>query len=174
MRSIYLVMSQTGTLLSRAIKVFTGDKYNHISLSFDDDLSQMYSFGRKYPRNPFIGVFVVEGINKGTFKRFKNTKCKVIKIDVSEEQYECISSNVEYMLKDINKYKYNLIGLFMAIFNIHINRKNRFYCSEFVKHILSISNVDVSMIPEIPHPVHFLNMEHDDLYEGFLREYSVN
>ena len=46
MRSIYLVMSQTGTILSKAIKGVTCDQYNHISISLDPSLECMYSFGR--------------------------------------------------------------------------------------------------------------------------------
>ena len=88
MRSIYLVMSQTGSILSKTIKKVTGDEYNHISISLDDKLNCMYSFGRKYTYNPFIGVFVVESINKGAFLRFNKTKCKVIEVVLTEEQYD--------------------------------------------------------------------------------------
>ena len=172
MRSIYLIMSQTGTILSRTIKLFTGKKYNHISLSLDDDLNSMYSFGRKYPDIPFIGVFVEEGINKGTFKKFRETKCKIIRIDLTEEQYNLICENIKKMIIEKEKYKYNVLGLFLALFHIQRNSKNKFYCSQFIRHILDISCVDVSMIPEIgPHPTDFDDMDNTIMYEGLLRKY---
>lgn len=173
MKKVYLVLSQTGSVLSRTIKFFTGHEYNHISISFDENLNCMYSFGRKYPNNPFIGVFVVEGINKGTFLKFKNTKCKVIGIGVSDEQYELLCSNILLMLSDIDKYKYNLWGLLLAAFHISFHSDNKFYCSEFIRYILEHSSIDVSMIPDIPHPTDFLSMDHEVLYEGLLRNYSL-
>ena len=52
---VYIVISQTGTILSRILKAFTHREYNHASISLKDDLSVMYSFGRKHPYNPFLG-----------------------------------------------------------------------------------------------------------------------
>lgn len=57
---LYIVVSQTGTLLSRVLKLITGAQYNHVSLGLQPDLEYMYSFGRKNPYNPFYGGFVIE------------------------------------------------------------------------------------------------------------------
>jgi len=172
MKYIYLVMSQTGTILSRTIKFVTNKEFNHISLSLDGSLKEMYSFGRKSPNNPFIGVFVIEGINRGTFLRFKNTKCRVIRVGVSDSQYDFLCSNISEMIKNKDKYKYNLLGLFMAAFNISLKFDNKFYCSEFVRYILNLSGIDVSMVPNIAHPVDFMNMDNNIIYEGLLKDYS--
>jgi len=172
MKCIYLVLSQTGTVLSKTIKMITNKEYNHISLSLDDSLERMYSFGRKNPDNPFVGVFVVEGINKGTFLKFSNTKCRVIKIDVSDDQYDCLCSNIGDMLVNRDKYRYNLLGLCLAAFHICLRFDNKFYCSEFVRYILGLSDIDVSMIPDIAHPTDFMNMDNNIIYEGLLKDYS--
>lgn len=173
MQKIYIIISQTGTLLSNIIKQVTGDPYNHVSISLDKNLLNMYSFGRKYTYNPFIGVFVVEHINEGVYKRFKDTKCKIICVNVSDEQYNTIRCKLMDMNKEFNKYKYNLVGLILALFHIDINLENKFYCSKFVKYLLDYADVDVSMIPNIVHPVDFLCMNNVDiLYEGLLSEYE--
>ena len=172
MKCIYLILSQTNTILSRTIKMVTNDEFNHISLSLDDSLERMYSFGRRNPDNPFIGVFVVEGINKGTFLKFSDTMCRVIRINVTDIQYELLCSNIGDMIDNSGIYKYNLLGLFMAAFNVCLKSPNKFYCSEFVRHILCLSDVDVSMIPDIAHPVHFMNMDSNIVYEGLLKDYS--
>lgn len=172
MKSIYLVMSQTGSMLSRTIKLISRKNYNHISISLNGNLNYMYSFGRKHPYNPFIGRFVVEGVDMGTFLRFKNTKCRVIRLEVSDSQYEMLCSNIYDMIENKDKYKYNLVGLFLAAFNIHKTFNNKFYCSEFVKYIFEKSDIDVSMLPVIAHPTDFMNMDNDILYEGFMRNYS--
>ena len=172
MKQIYIVISQTGTLLSMILKLVTGKEYNHASFSLDYDLCDMFSFGRKDPYNPFVGVFLIEHINEGTYKRFKNTKCKVISVDVTDEQYELICEKLIEMVSNMEKYKYNLLGLFLAGLDIEFSSSNRFYCSEFVKYLLDVSNVDISMIPNIPHPVDFLDVNDSKIiYEGCLNDY---
>ena len=54
-KQLYIVISQTGTLLSRILKQITGAEYNHASISLSRDLERMYSFGRRHPYNPFWG-----------------------------------------------------------------------------------------------------------------------
>ena len=62
-KQLYIVISQTGTLLSRILKQITGAEYNHASISLSRDLERMYSFGRRHPYNPFWGGFVIEERN---------------------------------------------------------------------------------------------------------------
>ena len=171
MRCIYLVLSQTGTVLSRTIKFVTKKEYNHISLALDSSLVNMYSFGRKYPNNPFVGTFVIEGIDRGTFLKFYDTRCKVVCLSVSDDQYNKLLFNVNRMVDEKGRYKYNLIGLFMAAFGVHFSVQDKFYCSEFVRYILDLSDIDVSLIPSICHPVDFMVLSESVIYEGFLRDY---
>ena len=72
-KQIFIVITQTGTMLSRILKRITGAEYNHASLSLSQDLTRMYSFGRRHPYNPFWGGFVIESPHAGTFRRFSDT-----------------------------------------------------------------------------------------------------
>lgn len=172
MKNIYIIISQTGTILSNLLRIVTGKEYNHASFSIYDDLNEMYSFGRKYAYNPFVGVFVVERIDHGTFKRFKNTRCKVISISVTEEQYELIYEKLCDMLIHKDYYKYNVVGLLLAAIHVNWDCPNKFYCSQFVRYILESANVDVSDIPNIVHPTDFLSLDGSIVYEGLLRGYQ--
>ena len=64
-KQIFIVITQTGTMLSRILKRITGAEYNHASLSLSRDLTRMYSFGRRHPYNPFWGGFVIESPPRG-------------------------------------------------------------------------------------------------------------
>lgn len=165
-------MSQTGSMLSKTIKLVSGKNYNHISISLDESLDYMYSFGRKTPYNPFIGAFVIEGIDIGTFLRFKDTICRVIKVEISDLQYETLCSNIYDMVDNKDKYKYNLFGLLLAAFNIHASFNDKFYCSEFIRYVLDKSDIDVTMIPSIAHPTDFMSLSDGVMYEGLLKDYS--
>ena len=96
MKKMYIILTHTGTALSRIIKYYTKDEFSHISIALDDELKEMYSFGRVNPYNPFWGGFVHEYINKGTFKRFKNTRANVYSLLVTDEQYERARKVIAY------------------------------------------------------------------------------
>ena len=113
-RQLYIVISQTGTLLSRILKQITGAEYNHASISLSRDLERMYSFGRRHPYNPFWGGFVIESPRTGTFKRFSETKVLVLRVSVTEEQHAELKEMLDVMWKRRRKYSYNYIGLCLA------------------------------------------------------------
>jgi hypothetical protein len=169
---IYVVISQTGTILSRFLKLVTRAPYNHVSLSLSRDLQTMYSFGRINPYNPFLGGFVRESPSFGTFKRFSNTTVMVLEISVSLEVYERIRRRLNEMLAEQKKYHYNYIGLGLAAFHIRWQQKYHYYCSEFVKDILSSCCVSgAESLHRIPQPIHFLNLSYTCVYTGRLRDY---
>lgn len=172
---IYLVISQTGTVLSRILKRITGAEYNHVSLGLKEDLSSMYSFGRKNPYNPFWGGFVTESPHSGTFKRFYNTKVIVLALEIDNVRYASICKMIEQMLLDPKKYHYNYLGLFLAAFKIVHKAPNCYYCSEFVKYVLQKHGIDGSeSLAPIIQPMHFLNIPNTSrIYSGKLSEYSV-
>lgn len=172
-KQLYIVMSQTGSFLSRIIKIFTGAEYNHASVSVSADLEQMYSFGRIHPYNPFLGGFVMESLHTGTFKRFSNTRAIVIAVEVDEDQYVNISDFLLQMYLKREEYHYNYLGLFLAAFHIQRKKENCYYCSEFVGDILTKSHVlGANELDDIIQPIHFLSLPHRQLFCGKLREYS--
>lgn len=173
-KKIYVVLSQTGSVVSKLIHIFSHRKYNHASLSLDDSLDKMYSFARKYTHCPFIGAFVTESKGKGTLKYFKNTECVVLEMNVSEETFDIISARVEEMLKNSDKYKYNYKGLFAGIIKKHYTVENKYYCSEFVKSVLEDSGaIEKGKISEIAYPHEFLSLDNIKvIYEGKLNDYE--
>ena len=173
MKRIYIILTYTGTILSRIVRVYTKKEYSHVSISLDQDLTQMYSFGRLNPYNPFIGGFVQEGIDKGTFKRFKKTKTKIYSLEISEEKYDQLETIIEDIQKQKKAYKFNFIGLLGVVLNVKIKREKCFYCAEFVKYVLEKSKV--LELPDPVKPEDFEKIEHsNEIYKGILREYKNN
>ena len=173
MKSIYLVLSQTGTLFSRVLKFFTRAEYNHVSLSLDPELDKMYSFGRLSPTNPFVGGFVEEGKNIGTFKRFLNTKALVLELEVSRDKYEALKYFIHYFIANRVQFRYNYIGILLACFKKNYAPSNRYYCSQFVRTCLSLFKVSNSnMLPMIIKPIDFLKLNYKKvIYKGLLKNY---
>lgn len=132
-RTIYFLFTDTGSYLSRAINYCTKQTLNHVSIGFDDELNEVYSFGRKRPNNPFIGGFVKEDI-RSEFMR--NSKCAIYSYRITEPEYETILRKIKEIEAEKDIYKYNFIGLFGVLFQIEINRRDAYFCSQFVATVL--------------------------------------
>ena len=172
MKEIYLVLTHTGTVLSNIVKFYTKKKYTHISIGLDSELNELYSFGRLNPYNAFIGGFVHEELNKGTFARFKNTMGAVYSLNVTDEQYDSIVETIENIKQNKDKYKFNVIGLFLVSINRKYQKPDTFYCAEFVKYILETS-LNKQLLPEIIKPMDFVELDNIKLrYEGVLNRYK--
>lgn len=171
-RKIYIILTYTGTILSKVIKCYTRDEFSHVSIALDSELKQMYSFGRLNPYNPFVGGFVHEYIDQGTFKRFAKTRTKVIELNVEEDKYLKLKESIEKIQKKKEQYKFNLLGLLAVGFNIKIRAKKSFYCAEFVKYVIDEADIDIKL-PELVRPENFKNLYGGkEIYSGLLRNYN--
>lgn len=171
MEDIYIVLTYSGTILSRLIKIYTRKKYSHVSISLDKDLDKMYSFGRLNAYNPFIGGFVKESIKFGTFKRFNKADTLIYELKVDKDQFDRINNELEQFIKEKEKYKFNFIGLVGAGFNLRLKRRNSYYCAEFVKHLIDNSDLDLNL-PEVIKPDDFRKIKNKNMiFEGKLCDY---
>lgn len=174
MKRIYIILTYTGTLTSKLVRFYTKKIYSHVSIALDEELEDMYSFGRLNPYNMFIGGFVHEGINKGTFKRFKKTIAYIYWIDITEEQYKKIEKVIGYMKQHRRKYKFNILGLLLVSLHIRRIKKYSFYCAEFVRYVLQSAGIGRNL-PEIIKPEDFRTLEGINMkYEGLLTNYRSN
>ncbi len=171
---IYVVVTQTGTVLSRILKVITKADYNHVSLSVDPTLNTMYSFGRKNPYNPFWGGYVMESPHFGTFQRFSETEAVVLAVPVPRETKAALQLRLETMYRERKHYRYDTLGLLLAWAQILYVRKNAYYCSTFARDILKeFGLTDDGIFSRFPKPVEFLQLRDGvELYRGKLRCYQ--
>jgi hypothetical protein len=167
---IYILLTQTTSVLTKVIKFCTKTPYNHASLAFDDRLEYTYSFGRVNPDDPLIGGFSHERLDAGVFK---NATCQLLSLDVTPEQYRKMREHVAQIEANQLKYKFNFIGLFGARFDFEVKRKHAYFCSQFVSKVLQ----EVGLFPE-DFPAYLVKpsdlVEHINLkveYQGLLSEY---
>jgi hypothetical protein len=145
-KEIYILLTNTGTWFTKLIKLFTKASYNHASISFDNRLTAVFSFGRKHPMNPFIGGFVKEDIRSGIFR---NATCLLYRCTVSEVDYDRMRKYVQTFEENPDLYKYNLLGLFGILLNKEISRKHAFFCSEFVASVFLENGVNIVEKPSV-------------------------
>lgn len=133
-RTIYFLFTDTGTNLSRLISYCTKESLNHVSIGFDKHLTEVYSFGRKYPKNPFIGGFVREDVHSDFLKQ---SNCAVYALHLTDTEFEMILDKIKEIEAVKDDYRYNFLGLIGVLLEIEIHRKNKFFCSQFVATVLS-------------------------------------
>jgi len=140
-RNVYILLTDTGTVLTRIIKFFTKEPLNHASIAFDPELFEVYSFGRKKPLNPLVAGFVKENIRSGIFT---DATSAIYCRSITEKQYQQMISRIKKMEENKNDYKYNFLGLVAVLFNKEIDRKNAYFCSHFVATILDESGIQIT------------------------------
>lgn len=175
-KEVYILLTYTGTLFSKGIKLYTKNKYTHVSLSLDHNLESVYSFGRKYPFNPLIGGFVKEDMKKGTYSWYPFTDCVVYRLKVTNEQYENIKEIIKQFESSSEKYKYNLLGFVGVVFNVPIETKYHYFCSQFVAKVMEDSNINLfNKHNSLVRPSDFQKSPYlEKIYEGMLYKYPPN
>ena len=142
-RHLYVMLSSTGTIPSRIIRLVTREPYAHASVSLDRELTQLYSFARRRKYNWLIAGLVHEDLRKGTFERFPHAGCIVYEIDVTEEQYRAACEALAGFNRRFDDWHYSFLSVWLSTFHIYKHFKNSFYCSEFTAYILEKAGLDL-------------------------------
>ncbi len=147
---------------------------SELSISFNRELSELYSFGRKPPNNPLDGGFVKEDIKTGTYSRFPNTTCVIYELQVTDREVEKMKRVLHVFIRSRQKYMYNLLGLIGIALKEPVEFSNSYFCSQFVAEILQRSGIKIwNKLPALVTPDDFRQSDRFHLiYEGKLSEYD--
>ena len=140
---VFLVLSQTSTFPAKMIRWYTREPYAHASIALDVELREMYSFARKKVNNPWNNGFIKEDIEAGVFGKFKETKCSIYALEVSDEQYQRLKEEIQVFKDNQDIYTYNYLGIVGAMIHRPVERETRYFCSQFVAYILEKSGIDL-------------------------------
>lgn len=170
---VFLVYSATNSLLSKSIKCYTKETYNHVSLAFDEHLDQIYSFGRKKITNPLIGGFVKENFGDPFFLM---SDCLIYSLEVSDDQYNKMLDLIQYFEKNQQLFQYNFLGLLALSINYEFKRENAYFCSEFVATILEECNVvSFNKKRQFITPKNLLDIQNlEKVFEGRVADYYLD
>lgn len=171
---IFVVLTQTGTMVSRTIKAFTRTPFNHVSITTDKELREMFSFSRFNKHRPLPAGFKNEGIHTGVFGLFASIPCEIYGFEVTDEQLARYNKLLAHFKNKTQLYSYNLLGLLTVPLGIPLKRRTRFVCSQFVAHMLTYSgiakfNKDISLV--IPDDFRYLKNA-VLLYSGDMKQYT--
>lgn len=175
MKKIYIILSQSGTRISKLLKFFSKKEFNHSSIALDASLTEFYSFGRKKVNNFLNGGFITERKDTGVFLKYKNTPCIVLELILEDVQYENLEKIIGQFIENKDVYKYSFIGIPFVNSAYNIRVKNNYFCSQFVAYVLNAVGIKTIKAPEHMEPIDFMKLEGCKIvYEGYLQEYSVS
>lgn len=139
MKTIYILLTRSGTLLSKLVYSVTGANYTHASLAFDEDLSCLYSSTRKNGYTMFPAGPSREYLDRGVFRLRPEVPCALYALEVSEEAYIRARRRANHMMAHGKLYRFNVLGLVLCAMHIRWRRRRHYFCSQFVGEVLEKS-----------------------------------
>ena len=155
MKTLYIFLTRSGTLLSNLVYSLTGAQYTHVSLAFDEDLSTLYSSTRKNGYTMFPAGPSREYLNRGVFLMRENTRAK---------------RRTQHMMHHGELYRFNSLGLLLCWMHIRWQRRRHYFCSQFVSEVLQKSGaLELPKPSTLMHPSDYAELpELRCLYRGTL------
>ena len=172
MKTLYIFLTRSGTLLSNLVYSLTGAQYTHISLAFDEDLSTLYSSTRKNGYTMFPAGPSREYLNRGVFLMRENIPCALYALEVTDEAYIRAKRRTQHMMHHGELYRFNSLGLLLCWMRIRWQRRRHYFCSQFVSEVLEKSGaMELPKDSTLMHPNDYAQLPQlKCLYEGCLAD----
>ena len=165
-RTIYILLTRSGTCFSRLIHLATQDSYTHASIGLDGPSGPFYSFARKYEHLALPAGLVEESVTP----RRRAVPCCLYELRVSEDTYRALRRRLSAMYARREEYRYNLLGTLACYFNLSLRRRRHYFCSQFVAGLLEdCGAVELPKPPTLLRPADLCGLQGlRPVHRGFL------
>ena len=172
MKTIYILLTRSGTLLSKLVYAVTGASYTHASMAFDEELDCLYSSTRKNGYTMFPAGPSKEYLNKGVFRLRGDAPCALYALEVTDDAYVRARRRAEHMMARGELYRFNTLGLILCALHIRWQRRRHYFCSQFVSEVLQKSGaLDLPKPSTLMHPSDYAELPQlRCLYRGTLAD----
>ncbi len=137
MKTVYVLLTKNGTMVSRLVGAVTGDEFTHAALALDDRMSELYSFSRRWMHLALPAGFEREELHRGVYGRNPGAPCALFAVRMSASACERMKDELHQMLWEKHAHGYNLLGaMSCGLGRLHVSRHGRQFCSEFVAGML--------------------------------------
>jgi len=167
-RTVYILLTRSGTWFSRLIHLATQDDYTHASIGLDGPDGPFYSFARKY-RHLALPAGLVEE-QAAVYRR--NVPCCLYELRVSGETYLRLRRRLRSMYAQREEYHYSVLGVLACWFNLSLCRRHHYFCSQFVAGLLEdCGAMELPKPPTLLRPSDFCGMKGlRPVHRGLLEE----
>lgn len=169
---LYVVLVNTSSVVSQAIAAVTKDTYTHAAISLDQNLGDMYSFGRRWSRYPFWGCFHRENLHEGFYARNDALPGMILRLRVTPRQYARAREVIQRFQENHRELRYDTIGLLGNALGLTLESDHRYTCSKFVSTVLVEAGIYSFSKPlSAVRPQDLLDLPAQRVYEGDLKRY---
>ena len=174
-KTVYILLTRSGTWFSRLIHLATDDCYTHASIGLDGPSGPFYSFARKYKHFALPAGLVVEEIGPGVPASRRQIPCCLYALRVPAPVYRRLRRRLTYMYAQRAQYRYNLLGALACYFNHPLPRENHYFCSQFAASLLEdCGAVELTKTPDLIRPADFCRIDRfRPVYQGELGQLSA-
>ena len=164
-RTVYILLTRSGTWFSRLIHFATQDDYTHASIGLAGPNGPFYSFARKKPHFTLPAGLVEERLSPR-----RCVPCCLYALQVSDQTYARLQARLWKMYRRREHYHYSLLGALACFLNLPLQRRRHYFCSQFVADLLeSCHAVELPKPPTLVRPADFCSMQClTPVHRGFL------
>ncbi len=131
-RKIFILLTRFYDTGARILRVATGCRYTHASIGLQEDMNTFYSFRL----NGFIEEKVTRYVKPGK----EASPCQLYELEVSKKVYNRVKKALLSFVNKKSFFAYSHLGVVMGLMRIPLKRERKFFCSQFVAHILEKTN----------------------------------
>lgn len=135
-RTVYILLTRSGTWFSRLIHLATQDQYTHASIGLDGPSGPFYSFARKFEHFALPAGLVEEQVGPEVQEKRREVPCCLYELTVSQETYSQLRRRLSCMYAQREEYHYSVLGTLACWFNLPLQRRHHYFCSQFVAELL--------------------------------------
>lgn len=134
---VYVLLTFTGTWTAKVIDWWTKDGWTHSAFSFDETMTDMWSFTDR--------GFTHENINTDVYAKVKDhCKYSVYAVMIPTETKAILREMLGIMEAQRERFRYNLKGIFAFVFKWSgDNGDNAKFCSQFVTELLQMIDPEI-------------------------------
>lgn len=145
---VYIVTVFTGSAFGKLITKVTDSSYSHAALSFDADLSKLYSFNVAHSKGKFGGGFSNESISQ-YIEANKDSIMQVNVLFVKKKDYKKLQKNLDKFLTNAQNTSYNALNTINVVINKAKENTDELsmICSQFVDYMFKAINLDITNKP---------------------------
>jgi hypothetical protein len=127
-QKISILLTKYSSNFSKAFGLVSGYRYTHASIGLDGVNKRFFSFNSKKG----FSIELPE-------RKKKDEPCIMYRLTVTQEAYQDILERIHFFEGNPERYRYNYIGVALCLLRIPFKFRNRYFCSQFVSELLSLS-----------------------------------
>lgn len=157
MEQLYIAFVDTPGIFAAMIRRFLKQRYVHVVIAADANITEAYSVGRRNPAIPFFAGFEREDKDK-ILRSFPTAFYRICELPCTLEQKEKIMEELKEDYKRRCQIHYAVLALPFLVMGIPFYIKNQYTCSSYIAKLLSKNGIFVS-------DKHFSLVTPKDFYE---------